>query len=150
MILLLAFLLPLLSIPFLCLVDRKSKRKPALIVAVFSMLDLILLLYITPEVLFQGKYVESYYWMPMLGAPLTLFADGISLSLAIITLLLIISSIIFAADYMEKSNSIWQFYAFMALLTVGLVGVFITANLMVFYFCWEFMLIPTYFIIGGW
>ncbi|MDH5440851.1 MAG: NADH-quinone oxidoreductase subunit M, partial [Candidatus Bathyarchaeota archaeon] len=34
--------------------------------------------------------------------------------------------------------------------TVGLVGVFITSNLMVFYFCWEFMLIPTYFIIGGW
>ena len=150
MILLLAFLLPLLSIPFIFLIDRKSKRKPAAIVAIFSILDLILLLYITPEVLFQGKYVESYYWMPMLGVPLTLFVDGISLSLAVITLLLIISSIIFSSDYMEKSKSLWQFYALMALLTVGLVGVFITANLMVFYFCWEFMLIPTYFIIGGW
>ncbi|HIE14972.1 TPA: NADH-quinone oxidoreductase subunit M [Candidatus Bathyarchaeota archaeon] len=27
---------------------------------------------------------------------------------------------------------------------------FITSNLMVFYFCWEFMLVPAYFIIGGW
>jgi len=88
--------------------------------------------------------------MPMLGAPLTLFADGVSLSLATVTLLLIISSIIFASDYMEDGKSLWQFYILIALLTVGLVGVFITANLMIFYFCWEFMLIPTYFIIGGW
>jgi len=150
MILLLAFLLPLLSIPFVCLVGRGSKRKPAAIIVIFSILDLILLLGIIPEVLSEGKYVESYYWMPMLGAPLTLFADGVSISLAVVTLLLIISSIVFASDYMEDGKSLWQFYALIALLTVGLVGVFITANLMIFYFCWEFMLIPTYFIIGGW
>jgi len=150
MILLLAFLLPLLSIPFIFLVGRESKRKPAAIIVIFSILDLILLLGIVPEVLSKGKYMESYYWMPMLGAPLTLFADGVSVSLAVVTLLLIISSIIFASDYMEDSKSLWQFYVLIALLTVGLVGVFITANLMIFYFCWEFMLIPTYFIIGGW
>jgi len=150
MILLLAFLLPLLSIPFICLIGRESKRKPAAIIVIFSILDLILLLGIVPEVLSKGKYMESYYWMPMLGAPLTLFADGVSISLAVVTLLLIISSIIFASDYMEDGKSLWQFYALIALLTVGLVGVFITANLMIFYFCWEFMLIPTYFIIGGW
>jgi len=149
MILLLVFLFPLLSIPFVSLV-RESKRKPAGIIAIFSIFELILLLYIAPEVMSQGKYVESYYWMPMLGAPLTLFVDGVSLSLAVITLLLIISSVIFSSDYMEESKSLWHFYALMALLTVGLVGVFITANLMIFYFCWEFMLIPTYFIIGGW
>ena len=150
MILLLAFLLPLLSIPFIFLVGRESKRKPAAIIVIFSILDLILLLGIVPEVLSKGKYMESYYWMPMLGAPLTLFADGVSVSLAVVTLLLIISSIIFASDYMEDGKSLWQFYVLIALLTVGLVGVFITANLMIFYFCWEFMLIPTYFIIGGW
>jgi len=150
MILLSVFLLPLLSIPFIFLFGRESKRKPAAIIVIFSILDLILLLGIVPEVLSKGRYMESYYWMPMLGAPLTLFADGVSLSLAAVTLLLIISSIIFASDYMEDGKSLWQFYVLIALLTIGLVGVFITANLMIFYFCWEFMLIPTYFIIGGW
>jgi NADH-quinone oxidoreductase subunit M len=38
----------------------------------------------------------------------------------------------------------------MSLLTIGLLGVFITSNLLLFYFCWELMLVPTYFIIGGW
>ena len=150
MILLVAFLLPLLSIPFVYLSRKESKRRPAGIIVIFSILDLILLLSIAPEILSEGKHVESYYWMPMLGAPLTLFADGVSLSLVVVTLLLIISSIIFASDYMENNGSLWQFYLLIALLTVGLVGVFITANLMIFYFCWEFMLIPTYFIIGGW
>jgi len=150
MILLIAFLLPLLSIPFVYLSRKESKRRPAGIIVIFSILDLILLLSIVPEILSEGKHVESYYWMPMLGAPLTLFADGVSLSLAVVTLLLIISSILFASDYMENNGSLWQFYLLIALLTVGLVGVFITANLMIFYFCWEFMLIPTYFIIGGW
>ena len=36
------------------------------------------------------------------------------------------------------------------MLTVGLVGVFITSNLILFYFCWELMLVPAYFIIGEW
>jgi NADH-quinone oxidoreductase subunit M len=150
MILLVAFLLPLLSVPFTYLFGGDSKKRPAAVLVAFFMIDLILILGLVPEVLSEGKYIESYYWMPMLGAPLTLFVDGISLSLAAVTLLLISMSVLFASDYMEDSESLWQFYAVMALLTVGLVGVFITANLMVFYFCWEFMLIPTYFIIGRW
>jgi NADH-quinone oxidoreductase subunit M len=36
------------------------------------------------------------------------------------------------------------------MLSVGLVGVFITSNLILFYFCWELMLVPAYFIIGEW
>ena len=31
-----------------------------------------------------------------------------------------------------------------------LVGVFLTSNLILFYFCWELMLVPAYFIIGEW
>ncbi len=33
---------------------------------------------------------------------------------------------------------------------VGLVGVFLTSNLLLFYFCWELMLVPAYFIVGEW
>ena len=36
------------------------------------------------------------------------------------------------------------------MLSVGLVGVFLTSNLILFYFCWELMLIPAYFIVGEW
>ncbi len=36
------------------------------------------------------------------------------------------------------------------MLSVGLIGVFLTSNLILFYFCWELMLVPAYFIVGEW
>ncbi len=103
-----------------------------------------------PTVLNEGQYIESYYWIPTLGSAFTLFVDGISLSLAIVTLILVAASTVYSINYMEEKKSLPAYYALMSLLTIGLVGVFITSNLLLFYFCWELMLVPTYFIIGGW
>jgi len=150
MALLFTFLLPVFSVLPAYLAGKRSPKAAASVVILFSVLDLAVLLTTMPEVMAEGRYMESYYWMPTLGSPLTLFVDGTSLSMAIVTLLLIISSTLFSIDYMKERKSLGEYYALMALLMVGLVGVFITSNLMVFYFCWEFMLVPTYFIIGGW
>jgi NADH-quinone oxidoreductase subunit M len=51
---------------------------------------------------------------------------------------------------MAGKKNLPLYYALLSLLFVGLVGVFITSNLLFFYFCWELMLVPAYFIIGGW
>ncbi len=148
--LLIALLLPAFSIPVVYGVGRKSAKIAALILALISLVSLSLLLTLVPTVLSQDQYVESYYWIPTLGSAFTLFVDGISLSLAIVTLILVAAATIFSINYMEKKSSLPQYYALLSLLTIGLVGVFITSNLLLFYFCWELMLVPTYFIIGGW
>ncbi|MEM2885034.1 MAG: NADH-quinone oxidoreductase subunit M [Thermoproteota archaeon] len=142
--------MPSLSIPISYMAGRRSAGKAAMVVLSFAILDLIILSSTLSEVLSRGRYFESYYWVPVLGSPLTLFVDGISFSMAVMTLILIISSIVYSINYMGERGSLQTYYALLAMLTVGLVGVFISSNLMVFYFCWEFMLIPTYFIIGGW
>jgi proton-translocating NADH-quinone oxidoreductase chain M len=85
-----------------------------------------------------------------LGSAFNLFVDGISLSLAIATIILVAASTLYSINYMEEKSSLPEYYALMSLLTIGLIGVFITSNLLLFYFCWELMLVPTYFIIGGW
>jgi NADH-quinone oxidoreductase subunit M len=51
---------------------------------------------------------------------------------------------------MQGKKGIAEYYTLLTLLFIGLLGVFITSNLMLFYFCWELMLVPSYFIIGGW
>ena len=51
---------------------------------------------------------------------------------------------------MEAKKNLPVYYSLLSLLSVGLVGVFITSNFLLFYFCWELMLVPAYFIIGGW
>ena len=148
--LLLTFVLPVVFLPFIFVSGRRPCGAAASVVAP-CILNLLILLMTVPKVLSEGRYTETYQWIPALNTSLTLFVDGISLSLAIITLILIISAAVFSVGYIEeKRGSVRDYYILLAFLTVGLVGVFITSNLMVFYFCWEFMLIPTYFIIGGW
>jgi NADH-quinone oxidoreductase subunit M len=43
-----------------------------------------------------------------------------------------------------------SFYALMLVLTTGMLGVFVSLDLFLFYVMWEVMLVPMYFIIGIW
>jgi NADH-quinone oxidoreductase subunit M len=151
--LLLTLLLPTLAVPVVYLMGKKSAKAAAVLVALIAIADVVLLFTTVPIVLdpaAEHKYVESYYWIPVLGSSFTLFVDGISLSMAIITLTLILAAVLFSVSYMQEKKGLAEYYALLTLLFIGLVGVFITSNLMVFYFCWELMLVPAYFIIGGW
>jgi len=148
--LLIALMLPALAIPVVYGVGKKSAKTAALILSLISIVSLCILVTLIPTVLNEGQYIESYYWIPTLGSAFTLFVDGISLSLAIVTLILVAAATVYSINYMEEKKSLPEYYALMSLLTIGLVGVFITSNLLLFYFCWELMLVPTYFIIGGW
>jgi len=148
--LLIALMLPALAIPVVYGIGRKSAKIAAIFLALISIASLSMLLSLVPTVLENDVYTESYTWIPTLGSDFTLFVDGISLSLAIATLILVAACVIYSINYMEEKNSLPQYYALLSLLTIGLIGVFITSNLLLFYFCWELMLVPTYFIIGGW
>ncbi|MDH5783435.1 MAG: NADH-quinone oxidoreductase subunit M, partial [Candidatus Bathyarchaeota archaeon] len=151
--LLLTLLLPTLAVPVVYLMGKKSAKAASVLVALIAVADIALLSTTVPIVLDPAaahKYVESYYWIPVLGSSFTLFVDGISLSMAIITLILILTAALFSVNYMQEKKGLAEYYALLTLLFVGLVGVFITSNLMLFYFCWELMLVPSYFIIGGW
>jgi NADH-quinone oxidoreductase subunit M len=150
--LLLVLLLPTLAVPVVYLTGRKSAKVAAVLVALIAIADIALLSTTVPIVLdsAEHQYIESYYWIPVLGSSFTLFVDGVSLSMAIITLILILTAALFSVNYMQERKGLPEYYALLTLLFIGLVGVFITSNLMVFYFCWELMLVPAYFIIGGW
>ncbi len=150
--LLLVFLLPTLGIPLAYLAGRKSVKMAAIVVALIAIVNIGLILTTVPTVLDSPdhRYVESYAWIPILEAEFTLFVDGISASIAIISLILILSVAIFSINYMEGKQNLPTYYTLLSMLSIGLVGVFITSNLLLFYFCWELMLVPAYFIVGGW
>src|SRR5271157_278865 len=151
-ILLIAELLPIIAIPFVYLVGRKSSKAASYLIAFVAFVDIIL--FVLTVQLMSGspqRYVEPYNWIPSLNTQYTLFVDGISVSIVIITLILVIASSIFSPRYFgEKHRKDAGFYTLLMMLTAGLVGVFITSIFLFFYFNWEFMLIPAYFIIGGW
>jgi NADH-quinone oxidoreductase subunit M len=150
--LLLVFVLPALGVPFVYMTGKKSARAAAILVASIALINMILLFTTVPTILNSPnhEYIERYEWIPILQSEFTLFADGISASLAIITTVLIIVAALFSVNYMKEKKNLAVYYSLLTLLSIGLVGVFITSNLLLFYFCWELMLVPAYFIIGGW
>jgi NADH-quinone oxidoreductase subunit M len=151
--LLFTLLLPAFGVPVVYFMGKKSSKAAAILIALLAITDIALLSTAVPNILDPAtghRYIEAYRWIPVLNSSLTLFVDGVSLSLAIITLILILSAALFSINYMQDRKGLAEYYALLTLLFVGLIGVFITSNLMLFYFCWELMLVPTYFIIGGW
>jgi NADH-quinone oxidoreductase subunit M len=149
-VLLTVLLLPALAVPFIYLAGKKSAKAAAILLSLVAVATLGLILTTVPTILSEGSATESYAWIPVLNSEFTLSADGISISMAIITMVLMLTAAIYSINYMAGKKNLPLYYALLSLLFVGLVGVFITSNLLFFYFCWELMLVPAYFIIGGW
>jgi len=151
--LLASLLIPALGFPFVYLAGKKSSKAAAVALIAATLVVLGLVLTTVPSVLNgpNNRYEESYTWIPVvLNSQFTLFVDGISLSMVIMTMVIILAATLFSINYMEGKKNLATYYALMSLLTVGLVGVFIASNLLLFYFFWELMIIPAYFILGNW
>jgi len=74
--------------------------------------------------------------------------DGLSLWLVLLTTLLTPVSVL--ASWQHIDHRVKEFYAFLILLEFGLIGVFVSLDLFLFYVFWEVGLVPMYFLIGIW
>lgn len=156
--LLAVFAIPTISIPFVYLTGKKSPKAAAIFVALIALVSMALILSTVPDIMNNPdhRYFESYEWIPtaLIGdsafAQFTLFVDGISASVALISLVLIFVAALFSVNYMAGKKNLPAYYALLCMLSVGLIGVFLTSNMILFYFCWELMLVPAYFIVGEW
>src|SRR5712692_6993000 len=92
-------------------------------------------------------YNELIPWIPSLGINYSLGVDGISLLLVVLTTLLTLVCI--GASF-RVEQKVKNYMAFMLLLETGIIGVFLSTNLFLFYIFWEVMLIPAYFLVGSW
>src|SRR5579864_6661379 len=98
--------------------------------------------------LFSNSSIGGHLtWISAYGINYSLDVDGISLLLVLLTSLL--TCICIAASFQIESK-VKQYMAFMLLLECGILGVFLSSNLFLFYIFWEVMLIPAYFLVGSW
>src|SRR5205823_2021339 len=87
-------------------------------------------------------------WIPSWGIRYTVGVDGISLFMVLLTTFLVPLSVLGSYAYITTRER--GFYALLLVLTSGMIGVFVSLDLFLFYGMWEVMLIPMYFIIGVW
>src|SRR3990170_254123 len=74
--------------------------------------------------------------------------DGMSLLLVLLTTLL--TPVAILSSWTAVEERVKEFMAFFLLLEIGMVGVFLSLDLFLFYVFWEFTLVPMYFLIGIW
>ncbi len=85
-------------------------------------------------------------WIPLWGAHLTLGVDGLSLVMVLLTALLMPLAVLGSWRAVDERPT--SYYALLLALTTGIIGVFVSLDLLLFYLCWELVLIPMYFMIG--
>jgi NADH-quinone oxidoreductase subunit M len=87
-------------------------------------------------------------WIPTWGITFSLGIDGLALVLILLTTFLLPLTVL--GSWTSVRDKVPTFYALMLVLTTGMLGVFMSLDLFLFYVMWEVMLIPMYFIIGIW
>lgn len=91
---------------------------------------------------------EYRQWVPTWGISYKLGVDGISLFLVLLTTLL--GPIVILASWEDIQHRVKEFLVSLLVLQTGMIGVFLSLDLFLFYVFWEIMLIPMYLLIGVW
>ena len=119
----------------------------ALLTWVFSLL-LVVGFSATPERSGLFQYVLEAPWIPLFGIEFKLGVDGLSLVLVVLTTTLSWISIL--ASFNPIKERIKEYMISFLVLEVGMIGVFVSLDLFLFYIFWEIVLVPMYLIIGIW
>src|SRR3984893_16795037 len=86
-------------------------------------------------------------WLPSLGIEYHLAADGISLTLLLLTGIVAIAGILFSWNIEHRAKEFFAFY----LALIGVVyGVFLSFDLLLLFVFYEIAIIPKYFLIAIW
>jgi NADH-quinone oxidoreductase subunit M len=87
-------------------------------------------------------------WIPQLGIHFHLAMDGLSLLFLILTNFIGIVAV--AASWSSVKERVGFFHFNLLWILGAIMGVFTAIDLFLFYFFWEMMLIPLYFLVGIW
>ncbi|NTU75457.1 MAG: NADH-quinone oxidoreductase subunit M, partial [Anaerolineaceae bacterium] len=89
-------------------------------------------------------------WLTLARADIRFFmgVDGLSILLVLLTTFL--SPIALLSSWKAVQDRVKGFMLFFLLLEMGMLGVFLAQDMVLFYIFWEFTLVPMYFLIGIW
>jgi NADH-quinone oxidoreductase subunit M len=128
--------------------DHVWIRRLALTISIAEfLLSLLLIPGVQPGVA-GYSLVEYYNWIANPPIHYHLGVDGISVFLIVLTTFLTPISIL--ASWSSINHRVKEFFVMLLMLEVGVVGVFVSLDLFLFFLFWEVMLIPMAFLIGIW
>ncbi len=140
--------LPLMSIPLVLVFPAERARWIALIVALTeTVLGIGIWWAFDPTV--QGmQFATDVGWLGPWGIGYRVGIDGLSVMMVLLSVIMM--PLVVWGSWRSIDTKQRGFYALLLALKSGMLGVFVSLDLFMFYVCWELLLIPMYFLIGIW
>ena len=93
------------------------------------------------------QFQEQYTWYAALHSTFHVGVDGLSLTMVLLTTLLSPLAILASFNVTDRLNAYMMLFLF---LETGMLGVFLSVDLLIFFVFWEIGLVPMYFLINQW
>ena len=141
---------PALAAVILLALPREEENLIRWVAFVLSFLPLILSLILWFDFEQAGagfQFEEKAIWYSAINSSYHVGVDGISLSMVLLTTLLTPLAILASFSIKDRIKS---YMILFFLLEMGMLGVFLSLDLLFFFVFWEFGLVPMYFIINQW
>src|SRR5438093_4171673 len=130
----------------LLLLPRRFARWIALLITIAGLtLGLIALVHMPIAGLAHFTTIVRVPWVSALGMNYHLAIDGVSLTMVLVTGISAVSSVLFSWDVAHRQN---EFFFWLLLVVAGCYGVFLSADLFLFFAFYELVIVPKYFLIA--
>jgi len=93
------------------------------------------------------QFVESYPWYEAIHSSFAVGVDGLSLTMVLLTTILTPLAILASFGITDRVKGFMMLFL---LLETGMLGVFLSLDLLIFFVFWEIGLVPMYFLINQW
>jgi NADH-quinone oxidoreductase subunit M len=143
--------LPIVGIGILVILNRKRHKALKVATLIISLVEFLVSLPLWFGFNSQTaamQFVERHDWLPSYGVSYYIGIDGFSLLLIMLTTFL--TPLCVLATWEDINTRVKEFMVCLLALMSGMIGVFVSLDLFLFYVFWEVMLIPMYLLIGVW
>lgn len=143
--------LPIVGVLILAFINRENHSAIKYTAWIVTFIDFVLSLYIYfnfDSTTDKFQFVYDVTWIKSLGINYSVGIDGISLWLIILTTFL--GWLAIWSSWTAIKDRLRGYMMSLLILQTGMLGVFVSMDLFMFYVFWEVMLIPMYFLIGIW
>ena len=155
-ILVIMLLIPVIGGVLAYILGAKGARPLTLLITFIELVLSLLLALGTPSLAVDHQGMSHYFEMTLItlgndaSSPviqMILGVDGISMVMIILSNLVVFIAAI-SSNHINKSEG--SYYGMFLILQTGLLGVFMSLDLIGWFIFWELVLIPMFFIVGGW
>jgi len=142
---------PLIGVLLILLIPKEEERTIKQMSVGISFVPLLLSIALWFAYKFETggmQFETNVAWIPAIGVNYHVGADGLSIPMIFLTTLLTTLGLIYSSYTITRR--VKEFFLLFLLLEMGMLGVFVSLDLVLFYVFWEIGLVPMYLLIGIW